>query len=500
MSRRAVTPSLEASQQTHIDDLVHRNRAHERTIQNLKDEITKEKLRAKSAVLDIQAKLHDEKHGWREAVDTLQTSHRIHAYRLQVEIESAKCAVMDEQELLRHEKVAGLQKQYTITKFQMQESELERRIDELEDELDELKLRSREEKLALKARMSELQMRVKVQGEHLESAELERAEIQGELNTLHQTNAESQVSSESLIVKLERSQLQLEGERSKNNDLEQVNDDLKRSNEDLKRQIAKWQSLESKGDTELETARRKRVELEVQLQVVQNQLAALGEENASMQRKLEVAKERINEWQGHVTGLEKKLTKGERANRKLLSEIESLDVNAKNNRVESEDEVAQAMTQLPPSSPPTTAGISRRRTAPKQPSSNPQSQTNSVPPAATSSRLPSSDDADEDVQEVKAPARPKGKGRSRPRSIVTENEAETAKEPARKRSRAKSSSKKSFADSDTEEISAETVASSSGPSKALETKQKRKRKAPSPLPAVDEDQGEDDEGNREAPS
>ena len=178
MSRRAVTPSLEASQQTHINDLVQRNRAHERTIQKLKDELTREKNRAKSAVQDIQTRLQAEKQGWREAVDTLQVCHRIHAYRLQVDIESAKCAAMDEQELLRKEKVAVLQREYALTKFQMQETALESRIEELEDEIEELVYQNKEEKLSLKARISELGALSKMQEEQLEAAERGKVRIE----------------------------------------------------------------------------------------------------------------------------------------------------------------------------------------------------------------------------------------------------------------------------------------------------------------------------------
>ncbi|KAJ3855029.1 hypothetical protein EV368DRAFT_16882, partial [Lentinula lateritia] len=130
---RAVTPSLEASQQSHIDDLVQRNRTHEQTIRKLKDELAQEKIRAKTVVQDIQTKLHAEKREWREACDTLQSCHRIHQLRLHVELEKQRSDQLAEQDLLRKEKVAALQREFAITKFQIQESLLERQILELED-------------------------------------------------------------------------------------------------------------------------------------------------------------------------------------------------------------------------------------------------------------------------------------------------------------------------------------------------------------------------------
>ncbi|KAJ3798171.1 hypothetical protein GGU11DRAFT_652148, partial [Lentinula aff. detonsa] len=134
MSRSAITPSLETSQQSHIDDLVQRNRKHEQTIRQIKDELAQEKSRAKTTVHDIQNKLHAEKREWREACDTLQACHRIHQLRLQVELEKQRSSLLAEQELLRKEKVATVQREFAITKFQIQESQMDRRILELEDE------------------------------------------------------------------------------------------------------------------------------------------------------------------------------------------------------------------------------------------------------------------------------------------------------------------------------------------------------------------------------
>lgn len=303
-----MTPSFEASQKHHIAELIQRNT-------KLKDELTQEKNRAKATIQDIQSKLHTEKREWREACDTLQICHRIHQLRLQVELEKEKSTFLSEQELLRKEKVAALQREYAISKFQAQEAFLERRIEELEDEVGTLEQQLQDERHASKAQVLELVTHLKAQQKQLEIAEEEKATIQvrfvkmkfirvfiisslqTELDNLHRANAESQVSSGSLNVKLERATLQLDGERSKNADLERTNEELKLSNEDLKRQVAKWQSLESKGDTEIESSRKKCVELEVQLQAVQSQLSKREEEDAKMQKRLEKIKQRVQEWQ-----------------------------------------------------------------------------------------------------------------------------------------------------------------------------------------------------------
>ncbi|KAJ4500742.1 hypothetical protein C8R41DRAFT_352279 [Lentinula lateritia] len=178
MSRRAVTPSLEASQQSHIDDLVQRNRTHEQTIRRLKDELAQEKNRAKTVVQDIQTKLHAEKREWREACDTLQSCHRIHQLRLHVELEKQRSGQLAEQDLLRKEKVAALQREFAITKFQIQESLLERQILELEDKVAELEQLRDEERQASKARILELAAHVGMQEKRLKASEEARVNLE----------------------------------------------------------------------------------------------------------------------------------------------------------------------------------------------------------------------------------------------------------------------------------------------------------------------------------
>lgn len=178
MSRRGATPSYESSQQSHIDDLVQRNRASEHAHRKLKEELTQEKARAKLAIQDIQNKLHAEKREWREVCDTLQTCHRIHQLRLQAELEKGKYQLLVEQELLRKEKVAALQRELAITKFQAQETSLEHRIEELEDKLAKLGQQLQDEKHASKAQILKLVTHMQTQEKELEAAEEARTDIQ----------------------------------------------------------------------------------------------------------------------------------------------------------------------------------------------------------------------------------------------------------------------------------------------------------------------------------
>ncbi|KAF8825137.1 hypothetical protein HHX47_DHR7000616 [Lentinula edodes] len=380
MSRRAVTPSLEASQQSHIDDLVQRNRTHEQTIRKLKDELAQEKNRAKTVVQDIQTKLHAEKREWREACDTLQSCHRIHQLRLHVELEKQRSGQLAEQDLLRKEKVAALQREFAITKFQIQESLLERQILELEDKVAELEQLRDEERQASRARILELAAHVEMQEKRLKASEEARANLEAELNGLHKTNAETQISSESFIVKLERTTLQLDGERSKLAESERVNDELKRSNDELKRQIAKWQSLESKGDMEIEAERKKRVELEIRLQATQNQLTKREGEYAKAEKRTAKAKQYLDDW--------------------------------KDSPVESEEEVARTVSQAGPLSPVPipAAETSQSKIASKKSSAKPSSRRmRKASASAASSSSYSPLDVNADAHDIPATAHAKGK-------------------------------------------------------------------------------------------
>ena len=114
------------------------------------------------------------------------------------------------------------------------------------------------------------------------------------------SNAENKVSSESTAAKLERLTLQLDGERTKSVDLERANDELKRTNDDLRRQIEKWQSLETKGGAEMESLRKKKVDLEVQVQALQNQLAKHDEDGSKdierEKQRVKNLKANLDEW------------------------------------------------------------------------------------------------------------------------------------------------------------------------------------------------------------
>ena len=136
--RRGVTPtgvpSLEASNQSQIEDLVIRNRTLEHTNHKLNVQLAEEINRSKAFMKDIQGKHEVNQRQWKEGCQDILASYRIIQKRLEVEVERERTANLKEMEATRHEKLQRLQRDYKIKLFQMQEEELEIRMEEVEYE------------------------------------------------------------------------------------------------------------------------------------------------------------------------------------------------------------------------------------------------------------------------------------------------------------------------------------------------------------------------------
>lgn len=127
-------PSLEASNQSQIEDLVIRNRTLEHTNHKLNVQLTEESNRTKAFMKEIQEKHEANQRQWKYGCEDILASYRIIQKRLEVEVERERTANLKEMEATRHEKLQRLQRDYKIKLFQMQEEESERRLEEVEYE------------------------------------------------------------------------------------------------------------------------------------------------------------------------------------------------------------------------------------------------------------------------------------------------------------------------------------------------------------------------------
>lgn len=140
---------MAVSQQTHIDDLVQKNRTLDHIAKKLKEELVLEQTRSKEAAKAIKAQWQVESGEWREGCDSLQACHRIAHLRTVIELDKERLTVVKEKDVARRERIAILQRDYRITMFQVKESELEGRIAELEDGIEELRAQGEEDTNAL---------------------------------------------------------------------------------------------------------------------------------------------------------------------------------------------------------------------------------------------------------------------------------------------------------------------------------------------------------------
>ena len=127
-------PTLEASNQSQIDDLVQRNRTLEHTNKKLSEQLSQEHSRSKDAMLQLRSQWELNQSDWKQTCENLLGSCRIIQKHVQVELEKEKMNTLKEMKITRDEKLLRLQRDFKITLFQMKEEELERRVEDVEDE------------------------------------------------------------------------------------------------------------------------------------------------------------------------------------------------------------------------------------------------------------------------------------------------------------------------------------------------------------------------------
>jgi hypothetical protein len=127
-------PTLEASNQSQIDDLVQRNRTLEHTNKKLSEQLSKEHSRSQDTLAQVHSQWDLNQSNWKQTCQNLLGSYRIIQKHVQVELEKEKMNTLKEMKITRDEKLLRLQRDFKITLFQMKEEELERRVEVVEDE------------------------------------------------------------------------------------------------------------------------------------------------------------------------------------------------------------------------------------------------------------------------------------------------------------------------------------------------------------------------------
>ncbi|KAF9533791.1 hypothetical protein CPB83DRAFT_902501 [Crepidotus variabilis] len=267
----APLPSLEASNQSQIDDLVQRNRTLEHTIQTLSAQTTTESLRSKSAIEAIQLEHDAQKLKWKEALEDVLGSYRIVQRRLELEVERERTGKIKEMEEVRRERKERSKREFKLRLWIMDGEEMRQRIEDTEAELEDTKEQWEEKEAELAAKYREMK----------EKASKIQKELKGkdaELSTLREKHANLSASHSTFESKLQRLQLNLDLSTTKNETLNQDLLEEKKRTSELTRQLEHWQSLDNKDGEEVEGLRKKNDALARTKEQLEKKIAELEEE------------------------------------------------------------------------------------------------------------------------------------------------------------------------------------------------------------------------------
>ncbi|KAF7374928.1 putative glycoside hydrolase family 13 protein [Mycena sanguinolenta] len=408
---------MEAAFGAQIEDLVERNRSLEERNRTLEHTIAKNKKLVDDMAIDanrnkkaIQAEWHEDRAVWREGCNRLLSCHHLAHLRLSAKLASAESALLKEMELVRQEKVARLHRDFQLTMFRIRENELDAKVEELEDALAAAHHGQESQTAELEEQLNSLL-------EDIDTLNEEKAATEKELLKLRESEARLQVKVESTENKLERMTLQFDGAQTNNAELERKNEELKRANADIKRQLDKWQSLETKGGEEVETLRKQRIDLEVEVKALEARLEKKEGELQKQKNKVDKFKNNVDEFQEYILHQREELKDTQSQLLKAKKQVEQLQTELDAERAArpisplkrrqasptgSEDEVANEMADVPPPSP----AKSRRSQIPR---TRTRGKAKAIEVEATKAK-PRSKTADEESSEEEArPAKGKGK-------------------------------------------------------------------------------------------
>ncbi|TEB33336.1 hypothetical protein FA13DRAFT_1730337 [Coprinellus micaceus] len=279
-------PSLAAANQSQIDDLVQRNKTLDSMHKKLLDE----------ELLKIRDEHDQAREEWRRSTADLLTLCQIHNRNVQLELETEKGKVTQEMIGVREEKLGRINRDYKLKLWELRSEELEQQVTVLQEGSEDLQ-------------------------HDYEDAESRLRDAQAELKRLTKVSGCPSGG-------LERLKLQLDGAHTKINDLERSNDELKRSNDQLRRQIDEWQHLERREGEEVDSERKRRVALSVELEKLQAQhKVEVDKLEASLERerqKVQKWKDALDQWQDSAANSEKELQDAENQNKKLQKQVDKL--------------------------------------------------------------------------------------------------------------------------------------------------------------------------------
>ncbi|KAF8910673.1 hypothetical protein CPB84DRAFT_1672740 [Gymnopilus junonius] len=319
-------PSLEASNQAQIEDLVQRNRTLEHANKKLNERLAVEMQRGRDNLNTLDTSWKKKEESWNLVCEGILTSCQIVQRRLEVETEAARSAVIKEMAVTREEKLQRLQRDFKIKLFQIREEELERKIEELEDENARLAEETERELQMQREKCLKHSAALKETRESLARSLRDNERKEEKYNKLVADRSNMEAKNGTLDSQLQRVQLQLEGSRTKVTELERGNDELKRTIADQTRQLERWQNLETKGGEAAEKHYKEKVELEFRYQELKEAFEKHQEERQSEldkeKKRAEKLKDAMHNWENEFKAANKQVAKLQKLSDKLKEELE----------------------------------------------------------------------------------------------------------------------------------------------------------------------------------
>ena len=284
--------AMVAKQQTHIDELVMKNRTTEQIIQKLKTEIEAEKHRHEASVQQLKQQFAQERTEWKEAADSLQNLWRIAYLRCVHDLGKERMEMVKLKEELRLARLAKLQRDYQIGMFQAKETEWENHIVDLQDQLEDAQWsyeQERTKRTALKvqhqevveeleevrAERNQLEVRHDKARQSTRFAQIRSIIIQKTLSGLRSEHNGLLASSGAGSASLERANVQIESLQSSLSELQNKYNEVERTNGDLVRQLEKLKSSEKRDNEESDNLRKQKIELEVEVKELRDEVEQL---------------------------------------------------------------------------------------------------------------------------------------------------------------------------------------------------------------------------------
>lgn len=292
MSRN--TPiTLEATQKAHIEELVNLNRSLEAKIKTLKDDLEAEKANLRHSLAEAQVKYQDEQIEWRQGVRALQSCYNVAQLRVLLDLDGERLNVLKEQDNTRREKLARIQRDYRLVMFTDKEASLMRQISELQAEADAIANKAEEREHKFTKRNVESLATIQEFKRELMEKEKENDRLSQQLAEQLEETARQKANYETLLPRLERSNLIQDGATAKQTELQREVDDLKRAKAEVDRQLDKWREFETRGSEDMENERKKRITLEAEVVALRSSSEKEKERSELRISKLKVA---VKDW------------------------------------------------------------------------------------------------------------------------------------------------------------------------------------------------------------